>query len=284
MKKMINIILGSIIIALSYTIFFIPNNLTANGLFGLSQFISNYQEINPGIIILSINIILLFISILLLGYDKSKRYILTALIIPIVVYISYEYTWKINLTDVEPIVLIITGSYLIGLGSSIIHKYSNSVGGFSIIDDIINTYTHTKRKTISYLFEIIVVLLTFLSYGFESSIYTIIAIMIVNYMSTKSKIGISTTKTFYIITTKEKEIKNYLINELNHDYTEFNVKGGYTNNKNKIIMTVVDTKDYYRLKEGINIIDNEAFVFILDNYEVLNRNISLEKRLKDGEK
>lgn len=284
MKKIINIILGSIIIALSYTIFFIPNNLTANGLFGLSQFISNYQEINPGIIILSINIILLFISILLLGYDKSKRYILTALIIPIVVYISYEYTWKINLTDVEPIVLIITGSYLIGLGSSIIHKYSSSVGGFSIIDDIINTYTHTKRKTISYLFEIIVVLLTFLSYGFESSIYTIIAIMIVNYMSTKSKIGISTTKTFYIITTKEKEIKNYLINELNHDYTEFNVKGGYTNNKNKIIMTVVDTKDYYRLKEGINIIDNKAFVFILDNYEVLNRNISLEKRLKDSEK
>ena len=100
-------------------------------------------------------------------------------------------------------------------------------------------------------------------------------------MSTKSKIGISNSKTFFVITTKEKEVKDYLLNTLNVDYTEFNVKGGYSNNKNKIIMTVIDTKDYYRLKEGINIIDSNAFIFILDNYETINQNVPISTKLKD---
>lgn len=283
MKKTLNVLLGSIIIGLSFTIFFIPNNLIANGIFGLSQFSSNLLELNPGIIILTINIILLFFGILILGYQECKKYFITSITIPIVVYISYNYTWKINLSNTEPIVLVLAGAYLMGYGYSLIHKYSQSVGGFSIIDDLINKYRPIKNKEFSYIIETIIVILTFLSYGFESSIYTIMIIIIINYMSTKSKIGISTSKTFYIITTKEKEIKAYLIEELNHDYTEFNVKGGYTNNKNKIIMTVVDTKDYYRVKQGINIIDNKAFIFIIDNYEVINKNVSI-KKLKDSKK
>lgn len=283
MKKTLNVLLGSIIIGLSFTIFFIPNNLIANGIFGLSQFSSNLLELNPGIIILTINIILLFFGILILGYQECKKYFITSITIPIVVYISYNYTWKINLSNTEPIVLVLAGAYLMGYGYSLIHKYSQSVGGFSIIDDLINKYRPIKNKEFSYIIEAIIVILTFLSYGFESSIYTIMIIIIINYMSTKSKIGISTSKTFYIITTKEKEIKTYLIEELKHDYTEFNVKGGYTNNKNKIIMTVVDTKDYYRVKQGINIIDNKAFIFIIDNYEVINKNVSI-KKLKDSKK
>lgn len=282
MKKILNIILGSIIIGLSYTIFFIPNNLIANGIFGLSQFASNIFEINPGITILIINLILLFLGILVLGYENCKRYFITSLIIPIVIFISYNYTWKINLTNMEPIVLVLAGSYLMGYGYSIIHKYSSNVGGFSIIDDIINSYRPIKNKEFSYIIEAIITIITLLSYGFESSIYTLMIIIIINYMSTKSKIGISTSKTFYIITTHEKEIKEYLVEKLNHDYTEFNVKGGYTNNKTKIIMTVVDTKDYYRVKQGINIIDNKAFVFIIDNYEVINKDVSINNKLKDS--
>lgn len=284
MKKTINIILGSIIIGLSYTIFFIPNNLIANGIFGLSQFSSNLLELNPGIIILAINIILLFFGLLILGYEDCKRYFITSITIPLVVFISYNYTWKINLSTMEPIVLVIAGSYLMGYGYSLIHKYSSNVGGFSIIDDIINNYRPIKNKEFSYIIETIIIIVTFLTYGFESSIYTLMIIIIINYMSTKSKIGISTSKTFYIITTHEKEIKDYLIKELHHDYTEFNVKGGYTNNKNKIIMTVVDTKDYYRVKQGINIIDDKAFIFIIDNYEVINKNVTINKKLKDSEK
>ena len=34
-------------------------------------------------------------------------------------------------------------------------------------------------------------------------------------------------------------------------------------------MTVLPTKDYYKLKEGIKIIDEKAFYIITDSYEVV---------------
>ena len=184
-----------------------------------------------------------------------------------------------NLSTIDKIVLVISGAYLTGFGYSLIHKSNYHVGGFAILDEIVNNYRTKKSKDISLLVDVIVVVLTFLSYGFETAVYSVIAIFLINYMSTKSRIGVSNSKTFFIITTKESEVKDYLINELNHDYTEFNVKGGYSNNKNKIIMTVVDTKDYYRLKEGINLIDPNAFVFIIDNYEAINKNVTISKKL-----
>ena len=41
------------------------------------------------------------------------------------------------------------------------------------------------------------------------------------------------------------------INELNHSVTEFNAKGVYNNEKNKVLFTVIPTKEYYKFKEGI---------------------------------
>ena len=36
----------------------------------------------------------------------------------------------------------------------------------------------------------------------------------------------------------------------------------------------------YRLKEGISLIDDKAFISIIDNYETINKNRRLNKKLK----
>lgn len=281
MKKYFSVILGCILIGVSYGIFFLPNNVISSSGFGLSQLIYYNFNIHPTITLMIINLTMIVIASITLGFETCKRYLLTGFLIPIIILLVMKYNYLIDLSGVEPIILVICGSYLTGYGYSLIHKFGSNVGGFSLIDLIINSYRKNKNKEFTYIIEAIVIILTFLTISFESSIYAIITIFLINYMSTKSKIGISDSKTFFIITTKEKEVKDYLLTTLNIDYTEFNVKGGYTNNKNKIIMTVIDTKDYYRLKEGISIIDPNAFIFILDNYETINQNVTLNKKLKD---
>ena len=100
-------------------------------------------------------------------------------------------------------------------------------------------------------------------------------------MATMSRVGASTSKTFFIITTEETSVKEYILNELHYDLTEINVKGGFTSHKNKIIMTSVDTKDYFGLKEGILLIDPKAFISIVDSYEVLNKNLTIGKKYSE---
>ena len=81
MKKYLNIILGSLIIALTYNIFFLPNNIISTSIFGISEILYNVFPYNPGITILAINILLLFFGLITIGYDKCKKYALTSFLI-----------------------------------------------------------------------------------------------------------------------------------------------------------------------------------------------------------
>jgi len=81
-------------------------------------------------------------------------------------------------------------------------------------------------------------------------------------------LGISDSKAFYIITNKEEEIKEYILKVLNHGVTIFNAKGGYATKDQTVLMCVLPTKEYYKLKAGIKEIDNKAFVVVTDAYEV----------------
>ena len=65
--------------------------------------------------------------------------------------------------------------------------------------------------------------------------------------------------------------------ELKHDITLLEAKGGFTKKQNNILMTVISTKEYYELKEGIKEIDPNAFISITDSYEVLNKNIKINE-------
>ena len=47
-------------------------------------------------------------------------------------------------------------------------------------------------------------------------------------------IGISQSKSFYIVTDKDTEVKDYILNKLNHGVTVLDVKGGYSKEKKKV--------------------------------------------------
>ena len=278
MKKYLRILLGSLIIGLSYNIFFAPYNLIPSGLIGIGALYSKMYNVNPAIFIAIGNLILLLVSLPILGEDKTEKYLLTGLFIPLVIFASQNINRIIYFTKLETIIIAVAGAIITGLGYSIIYKEGASVEGFETIEDLLNRNKKITNKTLFYFIELVIVILTALMFNFEHAIYSLIIIGIITYMTTKARIGISSNKSFFIITTKENEIKDYLLNDLKYDFTEFNVKGGFTNRKSKIIMSVIDTKDYYKLKEGISLIDPKAFISIIDNYETINKNVTINAK------
>ena len=84
----------------------------------------------------------------------------------------------------------------------------------------------------------------------------------------KVLLGISNNKAFYIVTEKEEEVKEYIINNLNHTITIFNVTGGFSEKKGKVILTVIPSREYYYMTEGIKQIDKNAFFVVTDAYQV----------------
>ncbi|HHX32649.1 MAG TPA: YitT family protein [Mollicutes bacterium] len=281
MKKRIKIITGSLLIAISYNIFFLSYDIIPNGIYGIASLINYVNNYDPALFLLMANVCLIILAYITLGPIKYKNYLLPGILIPLFIYIMNYFHLTVSFENLESITVVIAGSFITGLGYSLIYKAGDSVGGLDIIQDVLDSATTNKNKIVSYLVESIILLGTLLILGFESMLYSLIVILIIRYTATKSKIGISTSKMFYIITTKENEVKNYIMNELKHDLTEFNIKGGFSKNKSKIIMTSMDTKNYYELKEGVLLIDPKAFISITDGYEVINKNLSINKQDKN---
>lgn len=278
MKKYLKIISGTLIIALAFNIFFLPYDIVPNGIYGLAALVNYKINYDPAVFLIITNLALIIISLITLGGKKSKEYVWPSILIPLFMFLENTLSSYFILDNFEKIMAVIVGSFLTGLGYSMIYKEGKNVGGIDIIQDITNSVTKYRSYLPTFIMEGLILLFTLIILGLESMIYSAIVIIIVRYMTTKSKIGISSSKMFYIITTEEEEVKKYIMNELNHDITQFDVKGGYSKNKSKILMTVMDTKDYYVLKEGILLIDPKAFISITDSYEVINKNLSLSKR------
>ena len=58
------------------------------------------------------------------------------------------------------------------------------------------------------------------------------------------------------------------MNELGHGATILDGKGAYSNENRDIILVVIPTSDYYKLKDGIKKIDEKAFFVVCESYEV----------------
>ena len=277
-KSGIILVLSSMIIAISYNLFVIPNKLIAPGINGLGGIIKYTTYFSPAIFILIVNLCLLLIAISTFGFNKSYKYFASCLLTPLFIFVTQDIANLIKLENLEMVLIVICASISIGYGNSLIYKEGYSVGGFYIFEDIINSMAKKQRKYLSLICDILIVIISFTVIPFENAIYSLFLVVIIKRLTTIAKLGINDSKAFYIITSKEKEVKKYIMEDLKHDITILEAKGGFTKKQNNILMTVISTKEYYELKEGIKEIDPNAFISITDSYEVLNKNVKINKK------
>lgn len=275
-KKYTKILLGSLLISLGLNIFITPSRLIPSGILGLTSMLSYNYGFNNAALLLIINVWTLWLIYMIYDKDRLKQYLIPTLSLPIFIYITSFI--NINLTgNVEELLIAVSGAFIMGYGYSLMYKEGYKTGSINILEDIYNDFTKKNTRLLSRGFDITLILAIILKFGIEQALYSIIVIVIIRYMTTKARIGISNSKAFYIITTKEKEIKKYLMEELHHDLTAFDAEGGFSKKKNRVIMTVISTKDYFKVKEGIQLIDPKAFISITDNYEVMNNNVKINE-------
>lgn len=105
-------------------------------------------------------------------------------------------------------------------------------------------------------------------FGVEMLITSLIIRFIESKIIDNFLIGISDSKIVFINTDKKEEIISYIITEIEGGISEIPVKTGYKKENSSIIMCVVPTEKYLILKEKIIEVDNDAFLTVLDSYEV----------------
>lgn len=267
-KRTISFLIGSLILGIAYNLFLAPNKLVAGGVSGIAIIINSLFKIDHFIVILALNILLLILSYFLLGKEKTRGSILGSLVFPICVKLTSDIGQIIDIDTSQLLISAVFGGVLYGLGIGMIFKAGYTSGGTDILNQILSKYFKLSIGKSMLYTDGTITLSSSLVFGTNKMMYAIIVLYIVSIMSDRVILGISDSKAFYIVTDEEKAIKDYILKYLNHGVTVFNAKGGYAKEKQNVLMCVLPTKDYYRLKTGILEIDPEAFFVVTDAYEV----------------
>lgn len=261
------LLIGCAISAFSYNLFFLKNSIVCFGVSGLAIIFKEFG-VNPNLFISIASVILLIISFFVLGVDKTKNSVIGSLLFPLLIYLTEPLAYMIDLGDTSLLMCAIFGGVLSGIGYGIIFKTGFTTGGTDIINQILSKYCKISIGSAMLLTDGLVVLSGKFVFSYEIVMYGIIVLYIISTLSDKVIIGISQSKAFHIVTNKEEEVKEFLNNLSGSGVTVMDVRGGYSNEKKKMLFAVVPTKQYYLLKEGLKEIDPDAFFLVTDSYEV----------------
>lgn len=271
--KYFYLIIGCFLLAVSFNVFFLPNNLVTGGISGLSIVIEKAIGVPSSVFIWVSYITLLIISYFLLGGKMTKHSVIGSILYPLLVCLTQDFATYINFDVNNMLLIAIFGAFIYGIGSGLTFKYGFSTGGSDIICQIMSKYLKISIGEAMKIFNILVIASSgfFIGngtiYAWENVMYAILAAYIISMLNDRLLLGISKSKSFYIITESETAIKNFLMNELSLGVTVLEGRGGYTGDRKKVILCVIPTSEYFLAKEGILEIDKDAIILINDVYQ-----------------
>ncbi len=270
LKGAILFVVGTLTSALSFNLFCVPNNFVSGGLGGIGIILNHFfSNINVNLVILLGNLLFIIISLFTLGFKESLMSIVGATVFTVFLYVTTDIPELINFKFDNILLYVLGYGVASGFGESLVYKSGFNTGGTSIIARILQKYISLPLGKILRYISIIIILCGGAVFGYTALMYSLIIMVISTSIVDKMLIGISDSKTFFIHTTKEDEVKDFILKIIESGVTEFDTKGAYSRKRRKMLMCVVPTEKYTLLKNAIHEIDSDAFIVVSDCYEVL---------------
>lgn len=271
-KRYMMLLTGCLIVAFSFNLFFLRYNIVCFGVSGVSIVLSKFG-VNPSAFIMSANLFLLIISYFFLGVDDVKNQLVGALIYPVFVEVTLKVTNLIDLGNLEMIVIAVIGGILTGIGYGLIYKSGFSTGGTDVIGNLICKYTKISMGTAMMFVNVTIIAIGKLVFSWEIVMYAIVVAYLISVATDKILLGISNSKAFYIVVDRDKDdiVNDFLLSLPGVGSTIIDASGGYSNDKQTLILAVAPTKMYFIIREGLKEIDKNIFYLVCDSYEVSDK-------------
>lgn len=276
MKKNINIFIGSVILACGLHFFLLQNNISAGGVSGLSLVLSKVTGINLGVLNLILNVIVLILGVIFVNVDFTKKSILSAATVSVVLIVLEKCLPQKALTE-EIMLNVIFGPLLAAIGIGIIFYNGGSSGGTDVIAAIINKYTNFPIHISLFITDFIVVLSSTFVIGLDKGLFAILVIMIQDITIDYVIQGLGRKIAIFVISDKYEEINNLLIKKHDRGVTLIHAEGGYTGREKRLVFTICATRKYPIIKDDILSVDNRAFIFSHTISEVFGEGFTIKE-------
>jgi len=232
---------------------------------------------------LAFNIPLTLIGTRLLGPRFGPKTVVAFILTSFYVDGLYYLYGSEPLVEGETLVSCIFGGLFIGSGVALTFKAKATSGGSDVIAMILQKYTRLPSGQLMMMVDGIIVMVSLIVFGdWRIPLFSFIAIFVIGRVVDVVLHGFSYDKTLFIISDRHEEIRHSIIHDLKRGGTFLQGKGMYNHAEKQIIFTVLSPRELYLLEEYVNRIDPDAFIAVLEAYEILGKGFkSLSEKLDD---
>ena len=250
------------IIASAVYLFLVPSQTSISSISGLAIIISHYIPLSLSMITMILNIVLLIIGFILCGKEFGIKTFYTSILLPIFIGI-YEimlpnYHSITNSQELDVICYVL----LVSIGLAILFNRNASSGGLDIVAKIMNKYLYIDLGKAMFLSGMCVALMSALIYDEKAVVLSVLGTYFNGIVLDHFIFGQNIKRRVCIITKKENELRDFIINTLHSGATIYEAIGAYKLEKRNEIITIVDNNEYQKLMNYLNHEDPEAFVTI----------------------
>ena len=268
-REYLLIIIGVFFVAISLEYFFIPNNIAAGGLSGLAIVINHYiPTISTGPLVFIMDLFLFVIGFMLLGKNFGLKTIVSSFSLAGMMTIIEKFLSPKAITN-DLMLAAIFGTFISAIGMAMVFNGNSSTGGTDTIAKILNKYFHLDIGKSLLAVDFVVTLLGAITFGINIGLYGMLAVVINGIAIDKVIEGFNSCKEVTIISCKNKEIADFIMNELERGCTYVKGVGGFTGKDTFLLYSVLGRSEFIKLKQYISKVDKNAFITVGEVREVL---------------
>ncbi|MBF1051049.1 MAG: YitT family protein [Peptostreptococcaceae bacterium] len=267
-KNFIQVNIGTFILALSLHFFLVPSRLIAGGASGFAMIMSTVTGVPMSTIYFFVNIILIILGIITIGATFGVLTIYSSLICSGFLYILENYyPMKAPFSD-DLFINLMFGIFISATGISLVLNSGASTGGSDIVGKIIEKYTPLSFGNGLIICDGCITAATFALYGVRIGMYCILGVFINSFFIDTMVAGFNKKYNVCITSDKIEEINEFILNSICRGSTIYMAKGGYSSEDKKILMSVLDKKQYILLRDFVKKIDKKAFLYVYSVSEI----------------
>ena len=269
MKRYLKLTLYSILYAVGFQLFIVPNFLAPGGFSGVSVLLNHVIPVVPtGTFLLLMNIPILIVGLWKFGakFTVSTCYcvVLTSGLMTLL-----EIFGKPIVSD-DVFLGCVCGGAIVGFALGKIFRHGATTGGMDIVVKLIRLKVpHLKTNQVFLIADSFVVATMILLMGdVVRGLYSAICIVISTTIMDRALYGKDEATFVHIISDKPQEVADQLLYELQMGVTFIEGMGAYTKKEKKIIMCVAKKRDFYKVEAVVKKTDPKSFMIVSSAQEV----------------
>lgn len=260
-KDYVMIAIGMILYGIGWTLFLLPQDITASGVPGIASIVLFATGLPVQYVYLGVNVALLIVAVWQLGWKFSIKTIWAVFTLSTFLAIIQEVTKDVNLLDDQPFMACVLGATFCGSGIGIAFSNNGSTGGTDIIAAVVHKYREITLGQVMRIMDLIIITSSYLVlHDWEKVVYGYVTLFISSFVLDQVVNSARQSVQFFIISDKYEEIGKH-INQFPHrGVTVINASGFYTGREIRMLFVLAKKRESTIIFRLIKDIDPNAFV------------------------